>query len=55
VEDALANGPKNFIDIMMAIGTRDGRDILRSFDDLRKVGRLQRLDDGRYALADRVS
>lgn len=55
VEDALANGPKNFIDIMMAIGTRDGRDVLRVFDDLRKVGRLQRLDDGRYALADRAS
>jgi UbiD family decarboxylase len=54
VEDALTNGPKTFVDIMMAIGTGDGRDVLRAFDDLRKVGRLQRLDDGRYALADRA-
>lgn len=50
VEDALATGPKTFFEIMKAIGTRDGREILGAFDDLRRRGRLQRLDDGRYAL-----
>jgi UbiD family decarboxylase len=50
VEDALASGPKTFFDIVKAIGTRDGREILGAFDDLRRQGRLERLDDGRYAL-----
>jgi UbiD family decarboxylase len=50
VEDALATGPKTFFDIVKAIGTRDGREILGVFDDLRRQGRLQRLEDGRYAL-----
>ena len=48
VEQALARGPKTFFEIMIAIGTRDGREILGAFDDLRQQGRLQRLDDGRY-------
>ncbi len=55
VADALADGPKTFIDLMMSIGTRDGREVLRAFDDLRKAGTLRRLDDGRYAFADRAS
>jgi 3-polyprenyl-4-hydroxybenzoate decarboxylase len=50
VEDVLATGPQTFFEIMKATGTRDGREILGAFDDLRRRGRLQRLDDGRYAL-----
>jgi 2,5-furandicarboxylate decarboxylase 1 len=50
VEEVLATGPKTFFEIMKAIGSCDGREILGAFDDLREQGRLQRLDDGRYAL-----
>jgi 2,5-furandicarboxylate decarboxylase 1 len=50
VEEALTSGLKTFFEIMNAIGSRDGREILEAFDDLRRQGRLQRLDDGRYAL-----
>ena len=50
VEEVLATGPKTFFDIMKAAGSCDGREILRAFDDLRQQGRLQRVDDGRYAL-----
>ena len=35
---------------MAALGTRDGREILRDFDKLYAQGRLQRLKDGRYTL-----
>jgi len=35
VEAALASGSKTFFEIMKAIGSRDGREILGSFDDLR--------------------
>jgi hypothetical protein len=35
---------------MAALGTRDGREILREFDKLYREGRLKRLKDGRYAL-----
>jgi UbiD family decarboxylase len=50
VEEALEGGPKIFLEIMKATGDRDGRAILCALDDLRRKGRLQRLDDGRYAL-----
>jgi hypothetical protein len=35
---------------MAAIGTRDGREIVRDFGRLYEEGRLQRLPDGRYTL-----
>jgi 2,5-furandicarboxylate decarboxylase 1 len=52
VEEALTRCPQTFFELMVALGTQDGRDILRSFDDLRAKGRLKRLDDGKYALKD---
>jgi 2,5-furandicarboxylate decarboxylase 1 len=55
VEEVLATGPKTFFEIMKAIGSCDGREILRSFDDLRRQGRLRRADDGRYALGSMLS
>jgi 2,5-furandicarboxylate decarboxylase 1 len=50
LEAALTAGPATFLELMAAIGTRDGREILRDFDKLYAQGRLTRLQDGRYAL-----
>jgi hypothetical protein len=35
---------------MAALGTRDGREVVREFDRLYAQGRLTRLKDGRYTL-----
>jgi 2,5-furandicarboxylate decarboxylase 1 len=51
VESVLQAGPARFVDLMNALGTRDGRNILREFDRLSEAGRLKRTDDGRYELA----
>jgi 2,5-furandicarboxylate decarboxylase 1 len=50
IEVALTEGPATFLDLMAALGTRDGREVIRAFDKLYRDGRLQRLKDGRYAL-----
>jgi UbiD family decarboxylase len=50
LEAALAEGPATYLELMAALGTRDGREILRDFDKLYQQGRLKRLKDGRYAL-----
>ena len=50
LEAALAECPATYLDLMAALGTRDGREILREFDKLYREGRLKRLKDGRYAL-----
>jgi len=52
VEEALQRSPQTFFELMVALGTQDGRDVLRSFDDLRAQGRLKRLENGKYALND---
>ena len=52
VEAALADGPKSFGEIMVAVGSRDGREIVRALDELRQAGRLDRVEDGFYALTD---
>jgi 2,5-furandicarboxylate decarboxylase 1 len=44
---ALADGPKFFEDLMSAVGSRDGREIVRALDDLRRTG-LERDAEGRY-------
>jgi 2,5-furandicarboxylate decarboxylase 1 len=54
VADALASGSKNFLQIMAAVGSRDGRDITLALDELRQQGRLTRLPDGEYALQERT-
>jgi 2,5-furandicarboxylate decarboxylase 1 len=46
----LAQAPATFLELMAALGTRDGREILRGFDQLYAQGRLTRTKDGRYAL-----
>jgi len=49
LEAALADGPKSFEELMAALGSRDGREIVRAIDALREKG-LDRDGDGRYFL-----
>ena len=51
VEAALAEGPMSFGALMVAVGSRDGRDVVRALDDLRQAGRLDRIEDGLYTFA----
>ena len=37
---------------MEGTGSRDGREVIVEFEMLRETGKLSRLDDGSYALAD---
>ena len=51
VEDALRDGPKFFEQLMTAVGSEDGREIVLELEDLRNAGRLERdPSDGRYRL-----
>ena len=50
VETALADGPLSFGGLMVAVGSRDGRDVVRTLDELRQAGRLDRIEDGLYVL-----
>ena len=54
VEAALAAGPVTYLELMAAIGTRDGREVLRDLDRLYEQGRLARTKDGRYQMTDAV-
>ncbi|HEY7301486.1 MAG TPA: UbiD family decarboxylase [Xanthobacteraceae bacterium] len=51
VEDALRHGAKFFEELMAAIGSEDGREIVLALEQLRQAGRLARDPaDGRYSL-----
>jgi 2,5-furandicarboxylate decarboxylase 1 len=50
VEAALAHGPKFFEELMAAVGSRDGREIVLALDALRQKG-LDRDGEGRYLIA----
>ena len=50
IEAALADGPKFFEELMTAVGSRDGREIVRALDALRKSLGLERDTQGRYFL-----
>jgi 2,5-furandicarboxylate decarboxylase 1 len=50
VEDALAAGPASFLELMAALGSKDGREIVRALDVLYAAKNLGRHDDGRYVL-----
>jgi 2,5-furandicarboxylate decarboxylase 1 len=52
VRDALAAGPKTFHDLMAALRSRDGREIVLAIDEIRQEGRLARLPGGEWVLAD---
>ena len=47
---ALEDGPKFFEDLMAAVGSRDGREIVRALDELRRTRGITRDDRGRYVL-----
>ncbi|HEX3916272.1 MAG TPA: UbiD family decarboxylase [Caulobacteraceae bacterium] len=47
---ALEDGPKLFMQLMDAVGSRDGREIVRMLEDLRLAGALDRDAEGRYRL-----
>jgi len=48
IMDALADGPKYFEQLMTAVGSRDGREIVRELEALRAGMALDRDGDGRY-------
>jgi UbiD family decarboxylase len=50
VVDALTAGPASFLELMAALQSRDGRDVVRQLDTLYSGGRLGRQNDGRYIL-----
>ena len=52
VEAALVDGPKPFGALMVAVGSRDGRDVVLALAELRQTGRLRRVDGGLYGLED---
>jgi len=52
VVDVLTHGPASFVELMAALCSRDGREIVRELDPLYAADRLGRLDNGRYVLKD---
>jgi UbiD family decarboxylase len=48
IEAALADGPKFFEELMAAVGSRDGREVVRTLEGLRAAGALDRDAEGRY-------
>ncbi len=48
VKAALSDGPKHFEQLMTAVGSRDGREIVRELEALRTSMKLDRDQDGRY-------
>jgi 3-polyprenyl-4-hydroxybenzoate decarboxylase len=48
--EALAAAPATFLELMAALGSKDGREVVRELDALYAAQRLGRLDDGRYVL-----
>jgi 3-polyprenyl-4-hydroxybenzoate decarboxylase len=48
VEAAIADGPKFFEELMAAVGSRDGREVVRDIEALRDKLALDRDGEGRY-------
>jgi 2,5-furandicarboxylate decarboxylase 1 len=48
LEAALAHGPKSFEQLMCAVGSRDGREIVRALEELRATASVERDPEGRY-------
>jgi 2,5-furandicarboxylate decarboxylase 1 len=51
LQAALEDGPKTFAELMAAIGTDDGREIVRWLEDTDAVRRIARDEEGRYLFA----
>ena len=50
VREALSNGPRTFLQVMQAMGTRDGRELTLELEALRQEGVLDRLRNGEWVL-----
>jgi 2,5-furandicarboxylate decarboxylase 1 len=50
VAEVLAERPASFLELMIAAGSRDGREIVRELDALYAADRLARNESGRYVL-----
>jgi len=50
VEAALADGPKFFAELMAAVGSKDGREIVRTLGRMRDTMGLDRDGEGRYLI-----
>jgi UbiD family decarboxylase len=48
--DVLTQGPASFLELMVAAGSRDGREIVRELDGLYAADKLTRTESGRYVL-----
>jgi 3-polyprenyl-4-hydroxybenzoate decarboxylase len=48
LEAALADGPKFFEELMSAVGSRDGREVVRALEALSAKAPLERDGEGRY-------
>jgi hypothetical protein len=48
--ETLAAGPASFLELMVAAGSRDGREIVRQLDTLYAADKLSRNETGRYVL-----
>jgi 2,5-furandicarboxylate decarboxylase 1 len=48
--DVLTQGPASFLELMVAAGSRDGREIVRELDGLYAADKLTRNESGRYML-----
>ena len=46
----MTQGPASFLELMVAAGTRDGREIVRELDKLYAADKLTRNESGRYML-----
>jgi hypothetical protein len=51
----LADGPKFFAELMSAVGSRDGREIVCILEALRRSMDLDRDDEGRYVMKPRAA
>jgi 2,5-furandicarboxylate decarboxylase 1 len=51
VKQSLESGPKYFIEIMEALGSRDGREVVLEIEKLRAEGALNRTPNGQWCLA----
>lgn len=49
--EALVAGPCTFFELMQALGSRDGRDVIMELEELYNTNRLQRTADGHYYLS----
>jgi UbiD family decarboxylase len=50
LEAALADGPKLFTELMSAVGSRDGREVVRWLEDAGARSKISRDEEGRYCL-----